>query len=40
MAATATGEFVTAVVAELREAANRLSNPLYRRALENSRSAG
>jgi IclR family transcriptional regulator, blcABC operon repressor len=40
MAATATEEFVSAVVAELREAVDRLSNPLYRRAIENSRSTG
>lgn len=35
MASTATPDFVAAVVAELREATVRLSNPLYRRALEN-----
>ena len=34
MAATATDDFVAAIVAELSEAVNRLTNPLYRRAIE------
>ena len=33
MAATATEDFVAAVVDELTQAVDRLSNPLYRRAL-------
>jgi len=40
MAATATEAFVAAAVAELREAVGWLSNPLYRRAIEERRSAG
>lgn len=34
MAASATEEFVAAVVAELRQAVDRLGNPLYRRAID------
>ena len=33
MAATATEDFMAAVVDELKQAVDRLSNPLYRRAL-------
>ena len=34
MAATATEDFVAAIVAELAKAVDRLTNPLYRRAIE------